>query len=743
MLQYDCISDIIIDIINNIIITGDLKNMKKVLSILLCLLMAVALCPFTALADATQEIPSSAIQISSVDDLAMICNEYPADGYYCLTCDIDMTDALGEYGDYYNDGKGWEPIGNKNTPFTGTFDGMGHTIKGLYINRTSEIVVGFFSYANGATIKNCKLEAEEIKGGMCAGGFVGYSSNLTVSNCAMLSGKITGAVSLQYVATANAFYSWSYLGGLIGYCSGTAKITDCTNKAAVSNTGSLLGSSYKCYSYSECGGIIGYADGTATVDNCTNSGDVTVNIMFIGSKNNKSNLGCFETGGIIGTSSKKTTINNCTNSGKVSATQNYYYFGQCYTGGIIGKGEDILVLTNCVNNAKVSTSDSSSSTHSCNSGGIVGIGESTLTVKNCVNNGDISAYTLSSSWSTYRSGGIVGRADSTMNITNCINNADVDARTYSSSYSLCYSGGIVGGYNGTTKSTIKSCANFDGGEYAICGDAGDNNLTVENCLNFSGVSNLSSGKIKNSYSICRYYSSITCKVWDSDGNSESKTEEEMSKQSTFGSFDFDSVWKMSDTTDFPYPVLAYMCSVVVSNKSEASAAIHTYDSGKITTAPAIGVAGVRTYTCTKCGATKTETIAAKMLSDGIIVTVNAFTADEFTNDSNGIYVSTASGEKVASNAPLATGMKLVLENGSEKQERQIAVLGDVDCDGTISVNDARSALRAAVKLDVLTGVHLVAAKVMGGSEVTVSDARLILRAAVKLENGKDWINNIK
>lgn len=198
------------------------------------------------------------------------------------------------------------------------------------------------------------------------------------------------------------------------------------------------------------------------------------------------------------------------------------------------------------------------------------------------------------------------------------------------------------------------------------------------------------------------------------------------------------------------------CGTVTAKQQTVAKLNHTYDSGKITTVPAIGVAGVRTYTCTKCGATKTETIAplsknievkttanAKMLSDGIIVTVNAFTADELIKNSNGTSVSNVSGEKAASNAPLATGMKLVLESGSEKKERQIAVLGDVDCDGTISVNDARSALRAAVKLDVLTGVHLVAAKVMGGSEVTVSDARLILRAAVKLETGKDWINNIK
>ena len=721
--------------------------------------MAVSLCPLTAFADATQEIPSSAIQISSVDDLAMICNEYPADGYYCLTCDIDMTDALGEYGDYYNDGKGWEPIGNKNTPFTGTFDGMGHTIKGLYINRTSEDYVGLFGYVSGATIKNCKLEANEIKSSMCAGGFVGYSSNLTVSNCAMLSGKIEGTVSAAYIKNKNAFYSWSYLGGIVGICYGAANISNCTNKGTISNIGSAIGLTYKCYSSSNCGGIIGYAEEAATINNCTNSGDVSVNIMFIGSKNNKYTYAFLSAGGIIGASSKKPTIKNCVNSGKVSVTQLNYYTGNCNAGGIIGVGEDVMTLTNCINNAEISTSATTYSSHYCNSGGIVGKGESTTTITNCINNGDISAYSFSSSsLSSYSSGGIIGEGKSTLTITNCINNTDVSANSWSSSsaFSVCYSGGIVGNYSGTAKGTISSCANFDGGKYAICGNAKDNNLTVENCLNFSGVSNLSSGKIKNSNSICCSYSSKTCKVWDSDGNSTSKTEEEMSKKSTFGSFDFDSVWEMSDTTDFPYPVLAYMCRVVVSDKSEVSADIHTYDSGKITTAPAIGVAGVRTYTCTKCGAIKTETIAplpknievkttanAKMLADGIIVTVNAFTADELIKNSNGTYVSNASGEKVASNAPLATGMKLVLESGSEKQERQIAVLGDVDCDGTISVNDARSALRAAVKLDVLTGVHLVAAKVMGGSEVTVSDARLILRAAVKLETGKDWINNIK
>ncbi len=69
----------------------------------------------------------------------------------------------------------------------------------------------------------------------------------------------------------------------------------------------------------------------------------------------------------------------------------------------------------------------------------------------------------------------------------------------------------------------------------------------------------------------------------------------------------------------------------------------------------------------------------------------------------------------------------------------ISVLGDVDSDGTISVSDARLALRAAVKLDTLTGAKLIAANVDFKDDISVSDARLILRAAVKLDNPKNWL----
>ena len=50
-----------------------------------------------------------------------------------LSNDINLTTYLGGVGS--DDGKGWLPIGTLATPFTGTFDGNGHVISGLRINR--------------------------------------------------------------------------------------------------------------------------------------------------------------------------------------------------------------------------------------------------------------------------------------------------------------------------------------------------------------------------------------------------------------------------------------------------------------------------------------------------------------------------------------------------------------------------------------------------------------------------------
>ena len=77
-------------------------------------------------------------------------------------------------------------------------------------------------------------------------------------------------------------------------------------------------------------------------------------------------------------------------------------------------------------------------------------------------------------------------------------------------------------------------------------------------------------------------------------------------------------------------------------------------------------------------------------------------------------------------------------------EAEVIVLGDVNCDGNVSVTDARLALRQAVGLEEMSGARLAAAQLTDGkSAVSVGDARLILRAAVTLDDPKSWLLNMK
>ncbi|MCR5353663.1 MAG: hypothetical protein K6D98_05090, partial [Clostridiales bacterium] len=48
----------------------------------------------------------------------------------------------------------WTAIGNSEYYFSGTFDGDGHEIKGIYINKSNKDYLGLFGYCQKATIKN-------------------------------------------------------------------------------------------------------------------------------------------------------------------------------------------------------------------------------------------------------------------------------------------------------------------------------------------------------------------------------------------------------------------------------------------------------------------------------------------------------------------------------------------------------------------------------------------------------------
>ena len=210
----------------------------------------------------------------------------------------------------------WTPIGTKDKPFKGIFDGNGHTISGLYFNNPLTDVgnyVGLIGYANTATIKNVGILDTFINGNQYVGGICGYStttSTTTQTNCYNLgivlgNSYVGGICSFQGTQidcynTGTITSSSSYAGGISGY---GGRQTDCYNTGTVSGETEYAG------------GICGRG-GTQT--NCYNTGTVSNNSYV---------------GGISGYYGIQT---NCYNTGTVS--------GNSYVGGI---GGDKGTQTNC------------------------------------------------------------------------------------------------------------------------------------------------------------------------------------------------------------------------------------------------------------------------------------------------------------------------------------------------------------------------------------------------------------
>lgn len=202
-------------------------------------------------------------------------------GMYELGSNIDASDTSS-----WNGNKGWMPIGNIDTEFSGKFDGLGHTISNLTINRPDEDYIGLFgrvSAWNTSYIENINLKDVNIKGNNNVGALVGYGYDIHIEN-ASTSGKIIGNENV---------------GGLIGhmfYAAVTAK------KSA---------SSVDVSGVKNVGGLVGYLDGSAVRESYA-TGDVS------GSEN---------VGGLVGRSSYS-TIENSYAIGEVSGTTN--------VGGLIG-----------------------------------------------------------------------------------------------------------------------------------------------------------------------------------------------------------------------------------------------------------------------------------------------------------------------------------------------------------------------------------------------------------------------
>ncbi len=89
-------------------------------------------------------------------------------------------------------GVAFDGIGSRLNYFEGTFDGDGHTISNVTIDRSNDSdVVGFFGHISEGTVKNLIIDGASITGKNYVGGIIGYLYKTTISNCLVMNTSIT------------------------------------------------------------------------------------------------------------------------------------------------------------------------------------------------------------------------------------------------------------------------------------------------------------------------------------------------------------------------------------------------------------------------------------------------------------------------------------------------------------------------------------------------------------------------
>ena len=184
---------------------------KEVLSFFLFLMFACA-CPFKAMA--------VNVNVSSADELVAIANQYAAtagadEQNITLTADIDL------------DGVKWIPIGTKDKPFKGKFDGQGHTIKGF---RTFDATdgVGLFGFiAKTGVVENL---------GISGGSLIAKNKRRIGAIAGVCDGTIRKCWSMAFIPVAG-----NVVGGLVGELSGNGKMEDCYQSGLILNAADTIG----------------------------------------------------------------------------------------------------------------------------------------------------------------------------------------------------------------------------------------------------------------------------------------------------------------------------------------------------------------------------------------------------------------------------------------------------------------------------------------------------------------------
>lgn len=189
------------------------------------------------------------INITSWAELNNIRNDLDND--YQLMNNLSSTDE-----GYADVGDDWTPIGTGDFPFTGSFNGNGHTISDLIIDASSDNNVGFFGYVNSThSISKVGLINAIVVGQNIVGGLVGLlGGTCVVSNC-YITGQVTGqggvgglvgtlnplALIVNCYSIATVYGNTEAIGGLIGIYNGIVANSYCAGQTGGGGSATILG----------------------------------------------------------------------------------------------------------------------------------------------------------------------------------------------------------------------------------------------------------------------------------------------------------------------------------------------------------------------------------------------------------------------------------------------------------------------------------------------------------------------
>ena len=190
-------------------------------------------------------------------------------GNYVLGANIDASATVS-----WNGGIGFEPIGSYSTAFSGQFDGLGHVISGMVIDRPGVSHNGLFgATASSAVVRNVGLEGGLVRGDNTSGALVGL--NLGVVEGSYSTVNVTGGSQVGGLVGLNGF---SGVAGVVrnSYASGNVSGNGIIGGLAGSNSGTLTNNyaTGAVIGGHTSGGLVGASNGTASGNfwNTTTSG---------------------------------------------------------------------------------------------------------------------------------------------------------------------------------------------------------------------------------------------------------------------------------------------------------------------------------------------------------------------------------------------------------------------------------------------------------------------------------------